>query len=83
MARTVVSPQPRACGRELLTVLALRHVDEVDNNDTAHIAQAELPGDFVGGAEIDVEGIALLVSTRLGAVAGIDIDDMKRLPYAQ
>ena len=34
---------------------------------------------FVGGAQIDFKGVALLVVCRFGAVAGVDIDYVKSL----
>ncbi len=35
------------------TLVAYRgHVDEVDNNQTTQIAQAELAGDFISGFEV-------------------------------
>ena len=62
---------------ELLAVLGLRHVDEIDDDDTAHIAQTELAGEFVGGAEIDVEGIDFLTFGAFAAIAGVDVDDVE------
>ena len=50
---------------------------KIDDDDTAHIAQTELAGEFVGGAEIDVEGIDFLSFGAFAAVAGVDVDHVK------
>ena len=59
---------------ELLSVLGLGHVDKVDHYDTAHVAQSQLACNLVGGAQVDLEGVALLVVCGLGAVARVDVD---------
>ncbi len=64
---------------EFLAVFGLGHVDKVYDNYASHIAQTQLTGYFVGGAHVDFERIGLLVVGRLGAVAGVYVDDMQRL----
>jgi hypothetical protein len=31
-----------------------RHVDEVDDEESAEVAEAKLPGNFVGGLEVGI-----------------------------
>ncbi len=54
-----------------------RHVNEVDNNQTAQVAQAELAGDFISGFQVGVEGrlfdVAAACCTR-----GVDVDSGQR-----
>ena len=64
---------------ELLAVLLFVHLDEVDHDDAAHLAQAQLPRYFVGGAQIDFERVAFLIVGCLGAVARVDVDNVKGL----
>ena len=54
---------------ELLPVLRLVHIYEVYDYDASHIAQSELTGYLVGGADIDFKSIGLLVLGGFGAVA--------------
>ena len=59
-------------------VAPLIHVDEVDDDQTGEIAQAELAGDFLGGFEIGLErGVLDIVLAR--RLAGIDVDGDERL----
>ena len=58
---------------EFLPVFRQIHVDKVYHDDAAHIAQAELPRQFVGRAEIYVKRVGLLSVGRLGAVAAVDV----------
>ena len=62
---------------ELLAVFALVHVDEVDDDDAAHVAQTQLTRYLVGGTQVDFESVALLIVGGLGAVARVDVDDME------
>ncbi len=79
MARTVISHYFPACGHaELLAVLAAVHVDEIDHDYAAHVAQAELARYLVGSSQVHFQRIAFLVIGSLGAVARIDVDDMQR-----
>ena len=62
---------------ELLAVFAFGHVYEVDDDDAAHIAQAQLSCNFVGGTQVDVQGVCFLVCVCFGAVAGVDVYGME------
>ena len=64
---------------EGLAVFVLGHIDEVDHDDAAHIAQPQLAGYLVGGAQVNLEGVCLLVLVGLGAVARVDVDDVQGL----
>ena len=64
---------------ERLAVLRLVQVDEVDDDDAAQVAQAQLAGDLLRRGQIDVERRLLLVVLGLGAVARIDVDHVHGL----
>ena len=49
---------------QFLAVFGLGHIDEVDHDDAAHIAQAQLPGYLVGGEQVHVQRVALLIGAR-------------------
>ena len=54
-------------------VAILLHVDEIDDDETGKIAQAQLAGDLVGGFEIGPQrGVFDIVLAR--GAAGIDVD---------
>ncbi|KEP73660.1 hypothetical protein HR12_02960, partial [Microbacterium sp. SUBG005] len=60
------------------TLVANRgHVDEVDNNQTTQVAQAELAGDFISGFKVGVEGGLFDVATT-GCTRGVDVDSGQR-----
>jgi len=42
-------------GQNALAVAAFFHVDEVDHDDAAKIAQANLPHDFLHGFEVGLD----------------------------
>src|SRR5437867_1592126 len=65
---------------DLLLVAARLHVDEIEHDQTAHVAQAELPADFIGGFEIDLEDGGFLVFAAFVA-AGVDVDGHERLGF--
>ena len=58
-------------------VALLLHVDEVDDDQAGEVAQAQLPGDFIGGLEIGLEGgvLDIVFARRL---AGVDVDRNQR-----
>ena len=60
-------------------VLGVVQIHEVDADDAAHIAEAQLAGDFGGSDEVGVQGVLLGSLTRLDAVAAIDVNDVHRL----
>ena len=55
------------------------HVDEVDDDDAADIAQPQLAHDLLGGLQIVLGDGLLQVATRTGELAGVDVDDRHRL----
>ena len=59
-------------------VLRGRHVDEVDDDQAAEVAQAELAGDLVGGLEVGVER-GLLDVAALGGARRVDVDGRQGL----
>ena len=65
MAGSVVGHDLPHVFEQCLTVFRLCHVDEVDDYNSAHVAEPELTGYFVGGAEIDIQGIRFLVAAGL------------------
>ena len=57
-----------------LALVARRgHVDEVDDEEAAQVAQPELAGDLVGGLQVGVEG-RLLDVRALGGPGRVDVD---------
>ena len=76
MTRAVVGHHLTHKVVERLPVLGLVHVDEVDDDDAAHIAQAQLTGDFVGGAQIHVERVGFLVVACFRTVTRVDVNDV-------
>src|ERR1017187_6266823 len=65
---------------DLLAVAPGFHVNEVEHDEAAHVAQAELPGDFLGGFEVDLEDKRLLILAALVA-AGVDVNRHERLGF--
>ncbi len=59
-------------------VLALLHVDEVDDDQAAQVAQPALPRDLVGGLEVGARGGFLDVAAARGA-GGVHVDGHQRL----
>ena len=61
-------------------VPVLLHVDEIDDDEAGEIAQAQLPGDFVGGLEIRPQrGVLDIVLARGAAGVHVDGDERFRL----
>ena len=54
---------------QFLAVFGLGHVDEVDHDDSAHVPQAQLAGNLVGGEQVNVQCVTLLIGARARAVA--------------
>ena len=65
---------------DLLLVAALLHVDEVEHDEAAHVAQADLAADFLGGFEVDLEDGGFLVLAAFVA-AGVDVDGDEGLGF--
>ena len=63
-----------------VAVLRPRHVDEVDDDDPADVAQPQLADDLVGGLDVDLRDRVLEPALALaGEAAGVDVDDRQRL----
>ena len=62
----------------LALMLGIFHVDEIDHDQAAQVAQAHLAGDFVGRFEVGVERGLLDVAAARGA-RGVDVDGDQRL----
>ena len=62
-----------------LTVALQHHVDEVDHDDAAHVAQPQLPDDLLGGLQVVAGNRLLEVPTLAGELAGVHVDDGHRL----
>ena len=66
-AGTVLAQRVAQAVLDLAAVLRLFHVDEVDDDQAAQIAQAHLARDFVGGFQVGARGGFLDVATLDGA----------------
>ena len=64
---------------KLLAMLRLAHVNKVDHDNASHVAEAQLARYLVGGLQVDVERVRLLVGARFAAVSRVDIDHMEGL----
>ena len=64
---------------EFLAVLGLVQVDEIDDDDAAHIAQTQLACDFDGGFQIDLKCVFLLRIFLVHAMAAVHVDDVHGL----
>src|SRR5690606_30301617 len=62
----------------LAPMILVLHVDEVDNDDAADVAQTQLPGDGRGGLEVGLEN-GLFKGAMPDEGAGIDVDGGHRL----
>ncbi len=65
---------------DLLLVAPRFHVNEVQHDQAAHVAQAKLPADFVGGFEVDLEDGGFLVLAAL-VPARVHVDGHQRLGF--
>ena len=67
-----------------LAVLRVRHVDEVDDDDPADVAQPQLADDLLDGLEVVLDDRVLEplrrgLRARADETAGVDVDDGERL----
>ncbi len=60
-------------GFDFALVLGAFHVDEVDDDQTAQVAQAQLAGEFIGGFEVGAQRGFLDVGT-LGGATGVHVN---------
>ncbi len=63
---------------DLALVLLGPHVNEVDDDETAQVADSKLPGNFIGCLEVGVERGRLDVAA-LGGARRVDVDRNERL----
>jgi hypothetical protein len=77
-ARAVARELLAELGQHGLLVLLARHVDEVDDDDAAQVAQAQLPRDGAGGLEVGLEDGVVEVA-RADEAAGVDVHRGQRL----
>ena len=65
----------------LLAVLLVLHVDEVEHDDAAQIAQPDLPDDFLHRLEVGLDDRVFEAAARFLAdvAAGVDVDGDERL----
>src|SRR5579859_391411 len=66
--------------RDALLVVALTHVDEIDDDQAADIAEAKLAADFLGGFEVRLQDRCIKVLLRF-VTAGIDVDSDERFGF--
>ncbi len=62
-----------------LLVVGLLHINEVHHDDATHVAQPQLPGDFLGRFGVYAQGRRFLVFLAIRLVAAVDVDDVQRL----
>ncbi len=66
-------------GQNAFAIAALFHVDEVNHDDAAKIAQANLPHDFFDGFEVGLDdGVFQARRTLTDELAGVDVDRHQR-----
>ena len=66
-------------GHHFFAVAALFHVDEVDDDDAAEIAQAHLADDFLHGFEVGPDdGVFEAVRAAADVLSGVDVDGDQR-----
>ncbi len=61
--------------QQQLTVAGQDHVDEVDHDDAADVAEPELSDDLLGRLEVVARDGRFEVATGTGELAGVDVDD--------
>jgi len=61
-----------------LAVAALIHVDEIDDNDAAEIAQANLAHDFFDGIHVGFDDCVFEARSLAHVFAGVDVDRDQR-----
>src|SRR6185369_240354 len=82
LRRRSILPQLLLNGLEdLLTILLVLHVDCVDDDDAAEIAQASLTHDFLHGFEVGLENSVFEAARSLlsDVAAGVHVDGHERL----
>jgi hypothetical protein len=65
-------------GHDLEAVLAVVHVDEVDDDDAAEVAEANLADDLGDGVEVGLDDGVLKAGRLADVLAGVDVDGDER-----
>ena len=63
----------------LLAILALVHVDEVDDDDAAEVAQPDLAHDLLHGFDVGLDDGVFQAVGLADVLAGVDVDGDQRL----
>ncbi len=77
--RAVAAQRFFQCLHDFLAVAALVHVDEVDDDDAAQIAQADLADDFLDGIDVGLDDGVFQARRLADVFAGVDVDGDQRL----
>ena len=64
---------------EQLAILWQLHVDKIHNDDAAHVPEAQLASQLVGGSQVGFKGVGLLIVLLLNACSTVHIHHMHRL----
>src|SRR5947209_1712724 len=64
---------------DLLAVLAFIHINEVDHDDAAEVAQAYLAHDFLDGVDVGLHDSVFEAGRLTDVFAGVDVDGDQRL----
>ncbi len=73
----VISHRLSSCVRTAFCRLAASAISiKSTNDDTTHVAQAELTGDLVGGGRVHVDSRLLLGIAAFGAVPAVHVDNV-------
>ena len=79
VARAVAAQRLGQPSQHQVAVGLENHVDEVDDDDAADVAQPQLAHDLLGGLEVVLGDGLLEVAAGAGELAGVDVDDRHRL----
>ena len=64
--------------QNLITVRFQRHIDEVDNNDSTHIAKAKLASNLFGRFQVVLGDGLFQVAALTDELTGVDVDNNHR-----
>ena len=79
MARAIAAQCLGEPAQDKVTIRLEDHVDEVDDDHAADVAQPHLPDDLFGSLEVVAGHRLFEVSARAGELAGVHVDDGHRL----
>ena len=63
--------------KDVLLVFLALHVDEIDDDDSAKVAQPDLPDDFFGGLDVDL-GDGVFEISLADILPGVHVDGHER-----